>query len=63
VLRKDELRALALLGNAIGQTFGPYCDMVTDGLDSIVEIANGHVTGRKACDQMPDRDSSTWPAI
>lgn len=55
---KEELRLLARLADAVGQTFGPYCEVVVHDLTrpgrSIVAIANGHVTGRKVGDPMPD---------
>ncbi len=58
--RKDQFRVLSLVADAIGQTMGPHCEVVVHDLSrpdrSIVEIANGHVTGRKVGDPMPDRD-------
>jgi predicted transcriptional regulator YheO len=53
-----QIRVLAEVADAIGQTFGPYCEVVVHDLTrpgrSIVAISNGHVTGRKVGDPMPD---------
>lgn len=60
MVRNPDLALLAKLVDAIAKTFGPYCEVVLHDLTrpdhSIVAIANGHVTGRKPGDGLPDAD-------
>lgn len=57
--RRDIERLIPLV-DAIGRTFGPYCEVVLHDLTkpdhSIVAISNGHVTGRKVGDGPPAND-------
>lgn len=56
---------LSLIGEAIAQNFGPSCEVVVHDLRkpgrSIVAIFNGHVTGRKVGDGIPDHDLYELP--
>ena len=59
-MRSQELASLAKVVDAVAKTFGPYCEVVLHDLTrpdhSVVAIANGHVTGRRVGDSLPDAD-------
>lgn len=58
--RNGVFRLLTLVGRAVADSFGPSCEVVIHDLRkpdrSIVDIFNGHVTGRKVGDGVPDHD-------
>jgi predicted transcriptional regulator YheO len=56
--RRRELQMLSKLVEALGETFGPFCEVVLHDLtqpeSSIVAIHNGHVTGRRVGESLAD---------
>ena len=58
--RRQELKLLAQVVDGVAATFGPYCEVVLHDLTrpqhSIVAIGNGHITGRRPGDALPDAD-------